>query len=99
MGYNLRRFMGFIFGNNKLADRSFENSLKDFWTDLSIIHRFTKIPLIIRTEGRNEILKMYIKKYRLDGKCPYLMYNLASKKLQKNYDEIHNYICGQLYSL
>lgn len=93
---NLRGGMRNIF--KKGDDNIFSYLLeKDFLPDLKLAIKLTSIPEEEITFKQQADLNSLTSTYYPGGRCPSHLFPSASRKLQEEYNEIHNKICQVLY--
>ena len=82
----------------KVANKTFSSLLeKEFLQDLQFATGLTSIQEEERTLRQQRALTFLRTKYFPGGECPSLLFSSVSRELQKEYNIIHNKICGIIY--
>lgn len=80
------------------ASKTFSSLLgKEFSKDLQLAKRLTSIPEEERTHEQTFGCDLLRDKYVPGGECPSDLFSCVSEELQKEYNILHNKICGIIY--
>ena len=84
--------------DRKGSNKTFSSLLeKEFSMDLQLAKRLTSTPEEERTHEQTFGCALLRDKYVPGGECPSDLFSCVSEELQKEYNTIHNKICGIIY--
>jgi hypothetical protein len=84
--------------DREIANKTFSSLLEEeFLQDLRFATRFTSIQEEERNLKQQRVLTLLRDKYVPGGECPSDLFSCVSEELQKEYNIIHNKICGIIY--